>query len=44
MLENLYNKVNTFIVPSLEAVVKDFHDIRDKELAEATKEKELQMK
>ncbi len=44
VLENLYNKVNTFIVPSLEAVVKDFHDIRDKELAEATKEKELQMK
>ena len=44
VLENLYNKVNTFIVPSLEAVVRDFHDIRNKELAEATKEKELQMK
>lgn len=44
VLENLYNKVNTFVVPSLEDVVKDFHDIRNKELAEATKDKELQIK
>lgn len=44
VLENLYNKVNTFIVPSLEEVVQDFHDIRNKELAEATKDKELQIK
>jgi RecB family exonuclease len=44
VLENLYNKVNTFVVPSLEDVVKDFHDIWNKELAEATKDKELQIK
>ncbi len=43
-LENLYNKVNIFIIPSIDDVVKDFHEIWNKELAEATKEKQLQMK
>ncbi len=44
VLENLYNKVNVFVVPTLDDVLKDFQTIWEKELAEATSEKPLQMK
>ena len=44
VLENLYNKVNVFVTPTLDDVLKDFQMTREKELAEATKEKPLQMK
>ncbi|HCB51508.1 TPA: hypothetical protein DEP21_02945 [Patescibacteria group bacterium] len=43
-LENLYNQINVFITPTSEAVVADFQKIWTEELAEATKEKPLQMK
>lgn len=43
-LENLYKQVNVFVVPSEEKVLADFASIRNEELAEATKEKPLQIK
>ncbi len=43
-LENLYNQVNIFIIPKLQTVLDDFQEIRNTELTEATKEKELQLK
>ena len=43
-LENLYNQVNVFVIPSEEQVVTDFAKIRNEELTEATKEKPLQIK
>jgi ATP-dependent helicase/DNAse subunit B len=43
-LENLYKQVNVFVVPTEEAVLADFTSIRNEELAEATKEKPLQIK
>ena len=43
-LENLYKQVNVFVIPTEEAVLADFSSIRNEELAEATKEKPLQIK
>jgi len=43
-LEHLYNKVNVFVVPTVDDLLKDFHVTRDKLFAEATKDKELQIK
>ncbi len=43
-LERLYNQINIFNIPSKEEVLQKFKDQRDSELAEATKEKPLQLK
>ena len=43
-LEHLYNKVNVFTVPTEDDVVNYFHETRKKLFAEATKDKELQIK
>jgi len=43
-LENLYNQINVFVTPTSEAVIVDFQKIWAEELAEATKEKPLNMK
>jgi len=43
-LENLYNNINVFKIPTLGDIVSDFHTIRDQEISEATKEKSLQIK
>ena len=43
-LEDLYNQVNVFVLPSVEQVKEDFQRIRDEEIAEATREKPLQIK
>ncbi|HCY20515.1 TPA: hypothetical protein DIC40_01345 [Patescibacteria group bacterium] len=44
VLENLYNNVNVFKIPNLEEVLEDFHATRNQEIADATKEKPLQIK
>ncbi|MDD3262258.1 MAG: PD-(D/E)XK nuclease family protein [Candidatus Absconditabacteria bacterium] len=44
VLENLYNNVNVFKIPSLEDVMEDFHNTRNEEMEKATKEKPLQIK
>ncbi|MEI7563907.1 MAG: PD-(D/E)XK nuclease family protein [bacterium] len=44
VLENLYNKINVFTLPTVDDVVKDFHTIRDSEYAEASKDTPLQIK
>ena len=43
-LERLYKQINVFVVPTKDQVLADFHRIRDEEYAEATVEKELQIK
>ncbi len=43
-LERLYNQVNVFKVPSKDELLAKFKEQRDSEIAEATKEKELQLK
>ena len=44
VLENLYNKINVFTLPTVDDVVKDFHSIRESEYAEASKDTPLQIK
>ncbi len=44
VLENLYNNVNVFKIPSIDDLISDFHNIRESYLADATKEKPLQIK
>lgn len=44
VLENLYNNINVFKIPNLENVLEDFHDTRNQEIVDATKEKPLQIK
>jgi len=43
-LERMYNQINIFKIPSKEEILLFFKTQRDTELAEATKEKELQLK
>jgi ATP-dependent helicase/DNAse subunit B len=43
-LENLYNNINVFKIPTIEQVVSDFSNIWNQEIADATKEKPLQIK
>lgn len=43
-LEHLYKQVNVFVIPTIDDVVTYFHDERRKLFAEATKDKELQIK
>lgn len=43
-LEWLYNQINIFKIPSKDELLVKFKDQRDSEIAEATKEKELQLK
>lgn len=43
-LERLYNQVNVFKVSSKDELLAKFKDQRESEIAEATKEKELQLK
>ena len=43
-LEWMYNQINIFKIPSKEEVLWYFKTQRDSEIAEATKEKELQLK
>ena len=43
-LERLYNQINIFKIPSQEELLVKFKDQRDSEIAEATKEKPLEMK
>ncbi len=43
-LERLYNQVNLFKVPTKDEALTKFKEQRDNELAEATKEKPLQLK
>lgn len=43
-LERLYNQINVFKVPSKDELLMKFKEQRDHEIAEATKEKELQLK
>jgi len=43
-LERLYNQINVFKIPSKDELLAKFKDQRDSEIAEATKEKELQLK
>ena len=44
VLENLYNKINVFALPTQDDLVKDFHSIRDSEYAEANKDTPLKIK
>jgi len=43
-LERLYNQINVFKIPSKDELLAKFKDQRDSEIAEATKEKPLEMK
>jgi len=43
-LERLYNQINVFKIPSKDELLLKFKEQRDSEIAEATKEKELQLK
>lgn len=43
-LERLYNQINVFKIPSKDELLAKFKEQRDTEIAEATKEKELQLK
>ena len=43
-LERLYNQINVFKIPSKDELLAKFKDQRESEIAEATKEKELQLK
>jgi len=43
-LERLYNQINVFKIPSKDELLAKFKEQWDSEIAEATKEKELQLK
>ena len=43
-LERLYNQINVFKIPSKDELLLKFKEQRESEIAEATKEKELQLK
>lgn len=44
VLERLYNQINVFKIPSKDELLTNFKEQRESEIAEATKEKELQLK
>lgn len=44
VLENLYNNINVFKIPNLDEVVADFYETWKQEIADATKDKPLQIK